>query len=401
MRTSGGWNPWTLLRTLNPLFYLAYAGSAILVGLAALMLGVVGFPALPLVMRWVGELERNRVTLLDLEPIPDPDPHGPRPMWLWQGLPSQRDTSLWLISVVFLGLNVLLSATCGLMGLGALTWLLRSRGSFTIMAVAGTVLLLAIVLTLLAAAGQSGWQASRVRKALGPRPDLAGRVAELTSSRLLLLNGFEHERRRIERSLHDGAQQFLVAGTMKIGEATMLLDGSMAAGRPLDSAQLRHVSYLLKAAQDDSETALRQLRETVAGIHPKVLSDLGLEAAIRDAASRPLLPVTVSIPYPLPHLPEALEATAYFLVTEALTNVAKYAPESSAVVAATADADLRITITDSGPGGATFTAGHGLASLQERFAALGGLLEITSTPGVGTRIVGRLPLPPSLPQETP
>ncbi len=392
------------MRTLNPLFYLAYAGSAILVGFAALVLGVVGFPALPLVMRWVAELERNRVTLLDLEPIPDPDPHAARRIWLWQGLPGARDLGAWCLTVAFLFINLAASSVCAVLGVGSLTLLVLRRGglSLSAMSITGALLLIvAICLTLLAAAAVSGWQASSVIKVMRPRPDLAGRVAELTTSRLLLLNGFEHERRRIERSLHDGAQQFLVAGTMKIGEAAMLLDGSMATGRPLDPARLRHVSDLLKAAQNDSETALRQLRETVAGIHPKVLSDLGLEAAIRDAAARPLLPVTVSIPYPLPHLPEALEATAYFLVTEALTNVAKYAPESSAVVAATAGADLRITVTDSGPGGATFTAGHGLASLQERFAALGGLLEITSTPGAGTRIVGRLPLPQPPPQETP
>ncbi|MDO4887304.1 MAG: histidine kinase [Actinomycetaceae bacterium] len=216
-------------------------------------------------------------------------------------------------------------------------------------------------------------------------------VEELTESRREIVAAFEIERRRIERDLHDGAQQFLVTASMDVGEASLLLETAME-GRPVDPDRLAQVSDLLTKAQDDAEAALRALRTTVAGIHPKVLSDLGLHAAVENLCSSSALDVTLRVPHELPTLPEGVVAAGYFLVSEALTNAAKYAPHSRASVLIVADDDLHISVTDEGPGGATIRPDGGLSGMRERLAAFGGTLTLTSPPGGPTTVSGSIPL---------
>ncbi|WP_205740821.1 sensor histidine kinase [Haloactinopolyspora alba] len=218
-------------------------------------------------------------------------------------------------------------------------------------------------------------------------PEWAHHVGQLRSSRMAIVNAFEIERRRIERDLHDGAQQHIVASSLKIGEAVLLLS---ATGH--ETRELRQATDLLTQAQEATESALATLRTTVAGIHPKVLSDLGLDSAVRDLAHRSTLRAVVRVPHPLPSIPDAVAAAAYFLVSEALTNVAKHAPDAQVTVLLGADHQLHLSIVDDGPGGAHIRPGHGLAGMAERLAAFGGTLNVTSPSGGPTSLAARVPL---------
>ncbi len=225
----------------------------------------------------------------------------------------------------------------------------------------------------------------------------AAELREVTRSRREIVQAFEIERRRIERDLHDGTQQYIVAASMQVGEAGLILEQvrlALAATNVPDEVhdQLGQVANLLASAQDRTDDALTELRRTVAGIHPKVLSDMGLEAAVRDIASRSNLDVTVRVPHSLPILPEGVVASAYFLVSEALTNIAKYASDAKVTVLLAADRDLHVSILDDGPGGARFRQGHGLAGMRERLRAFGGNLELSSPPGGPTLVATHIPL---------
>lgn len=222
-----------------------------------------------------------------------------------------------------------------------------------------------------------------------PGPAWTTHVRELRSSRLEIVHAFEIERRRIERDLHDGAQQHLVASSLQIGEAVLLLSQDAEHGRGGRGAVALD---LLGRAQDATDAALAALRATVAGIHPTVLSDLGLEAAVRDLAQRSAPAVDVRVPHPLPSLPEPVAAAAYFLVAEALTNVAKHAPDAGVTVLLACDDDLRVSVVDDGPGGAVVRPGHGLAGMAERLAAFGGQLQVSSPQGGPTSLHAHIPL---------
>ena len=234
--------------------------------------------------------------------------------------------------------------------------------------------------------GIAGLLALERRKSPAPSSGVewARHVRQLRDSRLEIVTAFEIERRRIERDLHDGAQQHLVAASLKIGEATFLLDTQHTAPS--------HVAGLLAQAQDATESALAELRATVAGIHPAVLADLGLQAAVGDLIERSPLAVVLRVPHPLPAMPPAVAAAAYFLTAEALTNITKHAPHAHATVLLASDEALHISIVDDGPGGAHLQPGHGLAGMSERLAAFDGTLTITSPPGGPTTISAHLPL---------
>lgn len=208
------------------------------------------------------------------------------------------------------------------------------------------------------------------------------RIAELTASRRVIVDAYEVERRRIERDLHDGTQQHLVAALMKLGEARLSpsLDTDPALAR------------LLAETQDALKEGLASLRATVRGIHPQALVELGLEAALRDVADAVPGQVQIMVPNPLPALPEGVLAAGYFFATEAITNARKHAPRSPVSVLLTADATLRISVVDRGPGGARLVEGHGLAGMRERLAAFGGSLSISSPSGGPTQVAAVIPL---------
>jgi signal transduction histidine kinase len=210
--------------------------------------------------------------------------------------------------------------------------------------------------------------------------ELRSKVEELRASRRRMLRIGLEERRRLERDLHDGAQQRLV---------------SMALNMRLARARLREdpgsAENLLDGAAGELDAALEELRELARGIHPALLTERGLETALEMLARRAPLPVELER-VPDERLPEAVELAAYFVVAEALTNVAKYAAASRATV----DIDrvngkLVVQVMDDGVGGADPDAGTGLRGLSDRLAVIEGRLEIDSEPGKGTTITARIP----------
>lgn len=234
----------------------------------------------------------------------------------------------------------------------------------------------------------------------------AQHVHQLRASRQEIVTAFEIERRRIERDLHDGAQQYFVAAALLIGEASFVLQAKPAiargeaAGHGMEAepnygtdAESRQLALdLLGRAQDATEAALTALRATVNGIHPAVLSDLGLEAAIRDLTDQSTAKLTVRVPHHLPAMSEPVAAAAYFLIAEAVTNITKHAPRAHATVLVSADEHLHVSVVDDGPGGATLTTGHGLAGMSERLDAFGGTLTVSSPVGGPTALTARIPL---------
>jgi PAS domain S-box-containing protein len=204
---------------------------------------------------------------------------------------------------------------------------------------------------------------------------------QLAASRARLVSAGVAERRRLERNLHDGAQQRLVS------LALLLRLASRYAGDDPERARRE-----LAVASEELEHALAELRELARGLHPAVLTDHGLEVALRSICDRAPLPVDVAIELAC-QPSEAVQAAAYFVVTEALTNVAKYAHATSAEVALRdGDGALTVDVSDDGVGGADRRQGTGLNGLADRVEALGGRLEIDSPPERGTRIHVRLPL---------
>jgi signal transduction histidine kinase len=204
---------------------------------------------------------------------------------------------------------------------------------------------------------------------------------ELAASRARLVEASDEARRHIERDLHDGAQQRLVVTALELSMLERQLDNDPEAARAI-----------LARAREQLACGLSELRDLARGIHPSVLTERGLEAAVAALAQRAPLPVDLHVEIS-GRLDPTIEAAAYFLVSEGLTNVAKYAGADSVTVdiAATGGA-LEVTIADDGAGGADATRGSGLRGLLDRVSALGGRMDVCSPPGQGTRLSARLPV---------
>ena len=211
--------------------------------------------------------------------------------------------------------------------------------------------------------------------------ELRDRLEDLAASRARIVTAGDVERRRLERNLHDGAQQRLVSLALSVRIALGQVDTDPPAARAT-----------LTAAAEELTLALAELRELARGLHPAVLTDRGLHAAVEMLAGRSPVPVTIAA-MPGERLPEPVEAAAYYLIAEALTNVAKYAQASAAVVGvAEHDATVVVEVSDNGIGGADAAKGSGLRGLVDRVEALGGSLEVTSPEGGGTSLRAELPL---------
>jgi signal transduction histidine kinase len=210
--------------------------------------------------------------------------------------------------------------------------------------------------------------------------ELRARVAELQTSRARLVEIGLAERRRLERDLHDGAQQRLVSLSLRLGLARSKIHEDP------DQAD-----ELLAGAADELQQALAELRELARGIHPAVLADHGLDAALDVLTDRAPIPVDV-VSTPEERLPAPVEAAAYFVVAEALTNVAKYAnADHATVMVERVNGHATIEVSDDGVGGADPKLGSGLRGLADRVAALDGRLELTSPPGRGTTLRAEIP----------
>jgi signal transduction histidine kinase len=210
--------------------------------------------------------------------------------------------------------------------------------------------------------------------------ELRANLKELRASRARIVESADAARRRIERDLHDGAQQQLVAVALRLGVARARIERDPTAA-----------AELIDSAKADLDAAIRDLRELARGIHPAVLSDRGLGPALEALAARIPLPVEIAA-LPSERLPAPVEAAAYFVVAEAITNVARYAQATHAEVAVCRDGDhVLVRVTDDGVGGADPAAGSGLRGLADRVAALDGRLEVVSPQGGGTTVRAVIP----------
>jgi signal transduction histidine kinase len=212
--------------------------------------------------------------------------------------------------------------------------------------------------------------------------ELLAQLAEVRASRARIVEAGDDERRRLERDLHDGAQQRLLGIRLSL---------RLARGRLADSGQ--EAEQLLAEAEAELDSTLEELRALARGIHPSVLTDEGLAAALETLARRAPFAVTIAAT-PTGRLAAPVEAAAYFVTSEALANVAKHAHASCVTVAVrTTDRQLVVDISDDGVGGANDTVGSGLVGLRDRVEALNGSMRIDSPRGEGTHLHAEIPCP--------
>jgi len=262
------------------------------------------------------------------------------------------------------------------------TWHVSTPVPYLGMMIAGSVLgLLLLPVPALVTRGLASLDIAVARYLIGPggSTDQTERITQLERSRARVVDAAEAERRRIERDLHDGAQQRLVSLAMNLGRAKARFADDPDAAREI-----------IEQAHTEAKEALAELRNLVRGVHPPVLADRGLDAAISGLAALCPVPVTVQAGTG-PRPPASAEAIAYFVVAEALTNVAKHAHASRADVSVTRHGDvLRVLIRDDGVGGAD-PRGQGLAGLADRLAGVDGRLSVRSPAGGPTVIEAELP----------
>ncbi|MGW2295340.1 sensor domain-containing protein [Streptomyces violaceorubidus] len=376
-------------------------GVLLLVALAAVTApvgaGLLLAPAALRALHALARRERERLSRRDIEIVPpDPPPARLRPALTD---PTTRRELSWLVRHATLGLLLgllgLLLPLCAVRDTSfPLWWRLVPEGATTTSVGVGTAhtWLDALAAALLGVGwtaiilglgpGMARLQAAPARRLLaaGPDTDLSLRVAELTATRAAALDAHATELRRIERSLHDGAQNRLVSVTVLLGAARR-----MAARDPAGADEL------LERAQSAAEQALAELRSVARGILPPVLADRGLAGALSGLAADCGVPCSVEADVP-ERCAASVEATAYFVAADALTNVAKHSGAARASVTVRARGGrLRLLVEDDGRGGADEDGGSGLTGIRRRVAALDGTLRLTSPPGGPTTLEVDLP----------
>lgn len=255
-------------------------------------------------------------------------------------------------------------------------WLIDSYDQALLCTVLGVIVLLALLTPLVLYARA---RAALARLLLAPNEaEAERRLAEVTRSRARLVAAFEAERRRIERDLHDGAQQRLVALSMTLGLARLDAPPELA--------------DRLAAAHREADRVLGELRELIHGVHPQVLADYGLPDALADAADRSAVPVELDVD--LPRFAESVESAAYFAVREALANIGRHSGAERAWVGGRyTGGRLRVEVRDDGTGGADPARGTGLTGLADRLAVLDGTLSVHSPAGGPTVLSLEIPCP--------
>ncbi|MFC9312471.1 sensor histidine kinase [Streptomyces sp. NPDC057011] len=351
-----------------PVAIVGFVYAVVMVsGTGGLSVTAVGLPLLACglyLSRQLGRLERARARALlgvrveEPSPIPGPKRAGGFFPWLWTSIKDPVGWRTVLYQLVRLPW-------------GVFTFTVALTGLFVLWPV------LPYVVRLLANADRA-----MVRGLLSPSDELERRIAELESDRGVVVDTAAADLRRIERDLHDGAQARLVALAMGLGLAKeKLLEDPEGAAAMVDEAH------------GEVKLALQELRDLARGIHPAVLTDRGLDAALSSVASRCVVPVKVAVD--LPARPaEAIEGIAYFVVSELLQNVSKHAgPDArgAGVEVWREGARLLIRVSDDGRGGAAASGGSGLAGLGERLDAVDGVLVVDSPAGGGTTVTAELP----------
>jgi signal transduction histidine kinase len=328
-------------------------------------------------------------------------------------LPSQRITGNWLTSKIYwrqVGYHLFVAPVLALAGIAAFVvwlaglayslvyvyaWGLSSLGDsnflhneqfhvvsglpvdlWLTLAGLGTMILAAPVAT--TAVGAADAWATQELLGRSRTKVLEQRVDQLTQTRAGVIDAADAERRRLERDLHDGTQQRLVSLAMMLG---------MARSHPADAP----AQEVIEAAHEEAKAALAELRNLVRGMHPVVLEDRGLDAALSGIAAR--VPISVRLTVDVPRRPHpTIEAVAYFVISESLTNITKHAQASQAEVYVHRAGDrLHIIVSDDGVGGAEANRGTGLAGLAKRAGAVDGSFEISSPAGGPTLVTVDLP----------
>ncbi|MFJ7587135.1 sensor histidine kinase [Streptomyces sp. NPDC097617] len=369
------WKEIAYLVSNLPLAVVGFVYAVVMVSTAGgLSVTAIGIPLLAcglyLSRQW-GRLDRARargllgVRVDEPSPIPGPKRSGGFFPWLWTSIKDPVGWRTVLYQLIRLPW-------------GVLTFTVALTGLFVLWPV------LPYLVRMMANVDRA-----MVRGLLSPSEDLERRIAELESDRGVVVDTAAADLRRIERDLHDGAQARLVALAMGLGLAKeKLLEDPEGAAAMVDEAH------------GEVKLALQELRDLARGIHPAVLTDRGLDAALSSVAARCVVPVKVAVD--LPGDPagagarpaEAIEGIAYFVVSELLQNVSKHAgpgARGAVVEVWRAGARLMIRVSDDGCGGASASGGSGLAGLAERLGAVDGVLVVDSPPGVGTVVTAELP----------
>ncbi|NYT94601.1 sensor histidine kinase [Salinispora sp. H7-4] len=391
----------TGLLTLVVAVLLLSAGGLLAVVVVGIpLLGAIALLGLPAAV-----VERWSLRMINVRPVPDAHRTPPRPgltSWLrtrftepvtWRelGYAALLMFVLWPIDLLAVALGVtvplaLLATPLLLATVGEgeqvnvlKTYAVTSWSSAFAACAAGFLALVACAYGLGLLAGSRGALARVLITPTGSQ--LGERITELTRSRVRLVDAFEAERGRIERDLHDGAQQRLVTLTMMLGVAR--LD---APAGPLAEQLVR--------AHDEAGMVLVELRELIRGIYPPALTNFGLAEAVDELAARSAIPVDVSLTVPQ-RFSRPIESTVYFVVSEALSNMAKHSGADRGEISGDYTQDrLTVSICDNGRGGADIDAGTGLLGLGDRVSVVDGRLSLSSPPGGPTRIVVEIPCQP-------
>ncbi|MFI6388726.1 sensor histidine kinase [Nonomuraea sp. NPDC050547] len=338
------------------------AVSEVLPGWAAAGAGIVALVAFgPFVSRF----ERWRMRLVDLSPVP-----GTRERRREIGLAVLTLVAFWWIDLAIVGVAV------GGPSLLVLSPVVQPEAAGAIAVAASFVGVALVPVGAYVLTAWAGARAAMVRAVLAPE---RAELEEVRRSRARLVDAFEVERRRIERDLHDGAQQRLVALTMTLGLARLDVPDEAPLARTLDRAHA------------EAKQVLAELRELIRGVHSQVLTDRGLAAAVGELAARSALPVTIKTDLDV-RLPPPVEIAAFYVVSEALTNATKHSNATNITIRVEKSREsVSIAVTDDGRGGADAAAGTGLTGLADRLDVVGGRLSLSSPPGGPTTIRAEIP----------
>lgn len=399
------WLAMTYLVSALPLGVLTFtvAVTGVALGMGLLPLALLGLPVLALTLVGcgaLGALERRRAALMLGQVVTAPEKKAPsRPGWVPAVRAMLTDATRWrqagaavlALPLAVVSFSVAISAWSVALalitlpaynsalpkgGASAFGWVLKGTPALTGAVLLGAALGIIAPYITYAMTGTHAWLD---RKLLGPRHNMAARVGQLERTRSRMVVAADTERRRIERDLHDGAQARLVSLAMELGRAKARFDDDPEGARAL-----------VDQAHEGAKTALAELRSLVRGVHPPVLSDRGLDAALSGLAA--LCPVPVTVEVQMAARPSStVEAVAYFVVAEALTNVAKHSGAKSAIVSVSSKGEsVKVVIRDDGRGGAD-VAGPGLTGLVDRVQAVDGRLSVASPAGGPTVIEVELP----------
>jgi signal transduction histidine kinase len=384
-------------------FTVTVTGLALSIGLLpAFLLGLPVLAATVYLVHGMAIMERRRTMLfMDVDLPARPMPRKPGQSWLRRFFALTASPEFWkeagyallLLPLGVISGSLVLSfwavAFAGLLlpayvnqlpGDEAITWLHWSNGLEV--AAGFTIGLVFVLLARVLTTGLATAHVALAAALLTPSQNdaLRAQVSQLTETRARVVDAADAERRRIERDLHDGAQQQLVSLAMNLGRAKAKFDTDPEGAREL-----------VGQAHQEAKDSITELRNVVRGVHPAVLTDRGLDAALSALAARS--PVSVRIDVDVRERPSpTVEAVAYFVVSESLTNIARHSGATRAAVHIERDGDrLLVSVADDGHGGATESPGGGLAGLRDRVAAVDGTFHLQSSPTGGTTVTVEVP----------